>query len=223
MSRVRVTLGGVGNGLLMNPMTDETLEQLRTKTSPPKRRDISREEEAQEKLYVDDDGRFGIPSVNLYSCLAEAGREISYKGRSKVSTKESTKLYSFLEIEEEFLLLEGDPEWTTDTRRGRNPNGGEAVCLVRPKFKEWQVKATLVINEKKVNEATVKGLIEEAGDGVGLCDFRPQKRGPFGRFRIAAWEVLEEDAKAEAKAAAGNSKVGKGTARKAAKAVAAAS
>lgn len=197
MIRVRVVLGGIGNGLLMNRMPPETLEQIRTKTSPPKRRDISHEEEATPKLYVDDDGNLGIPSLNLYASLVEAGREVAYKGRSKVSTATSTKLYAFFEIEEEFLLMLDDPEWKVDRRRGVNPNGGEATCLIRPFFPEWRIEVTVRINQILINEKSVQDLFRIAGTQVGLGDFRPQKRGPFGRFEVAVWEVLEGPSKDE--------------------------
>lgn len=203
MIRVQAQFSGL-SPLLMNPMSDEQLDMLRNRTRKPKVLDQSVEDEAREKLYLDDDGTVGIPALNLFACLAEAGREVTYKGRSKISTATSTKLPSFLAIEELFLPFTDHSEWVVDKRRGRNPNGGEAVCLIRPRFDNWQFGATFEIDESVVTEETVKELLRIAGTSVGLCDFRPACKGPFGRFKLAVWEVIEQSDAAAA--AAGNGK-----------------
>jgi hypothetical protein len=184
----------------MNPATEELLDQLRTKTSPPKRTDWSAEDEAETKLYRGDDGAIGIPSLNLFSSLVEAGRLVK-AGTKQISTAKSTILPSFLSIEEFFLPFKNDPEWVVDKRRGRNPNGGEMVCLVRPKFADWEFDATLEIDESEVNEDGVRKLVETAGKKVGLCDFRPACKGPFGRFYVASW--VKQDNSTNGKAAVG--------------------
>lgn len=197
MIRVLATLGGI-SPLLMNPATEELLDQLRNRTPSPKRTDWSPEDEAAGKLYRDDDGSIGIPSLNLFSSLVEAGRLVK-AGTKQISTSKSTILPSFLTIEEFFLPFKGDPEWVVDKRRGRNPNGGEMVCLVRPKFADWEFDVTLEIDETEVDEKVVQKLVATAGKKVGLCDFRPACKGPFGRFAVAKWAKLDgsQDGKAE--------------------------
>ncbi|MSU75904.1 hypothetical protein EXS54_00285 [Patescibacteria group bacterium] len=217
MIRVLATLGGIGNGLLMNPMTEATLEGLRTGVHAPKQKDRPAKAEAEEKLYTDDEGNLGIPMENLFSCLVEAGRYVKVN-KKQVSTASSTILPAFLTIEDTFLAFTEYSDWEVDKRRGVNPNGGEATCLVRPKFKEWQCQVTLEIDEKIASEGTVQDLLSIAGSRIGLGDFRPAKRGPFGRFAVTAWKVLERDTKVEEKATAGN---GKGSKAKAEEAVAA--
>lgn len=191
MIRVQVTCEGL-TPLLMNPLSDEDLENLRTRTRKPKVTDRTAEEEASEKLYKDSDGNIGIPQVNLFSCLVAAGREVILAGRTKVSTATSTKLPSLLTIEEVFFPLIEGSDWIVDKRRGRNPNGGEAVCLVRPKFEEWAFVCTLEIDEVALSEESAKELFRIAGTSVGLCDFRPACKGPFGRFKVGSWVRLDE-------------------------------
>ena len=199
MIRVLATLRGI-SPLLMNPATEELLDQLRNRTPAQKRTDWPAEDEAAAKLYRDDDGAIGIPSLNLFSCLAEAGRLVK-SGKKQISTAKSTILPSILSIEEFFLPFKDDPEWVVDKRRGRNPNGGEMVCLVRPKFTDWEFDVTLEIDETEVDESIVRQLVETAGKKVGLCDFRPACKGPFGRFYVAAW--VKQDGSTNGKAAVG--------------------
>jgi hypothetical protein len=183
----------------MNPLTDEVLEGIRTKTSPPRRTDWSREEEAETKLYRED-GRIGLPSLNLFASLAEAGRLLK-AGKRQISTANSTILPSFLTIEGFFLPFKGDPTWVADMRRGTNEKS-QAVPIVRPRFDSWEFDVTIEIDETEVNEDTVRQLVEIAGKKIGLCDFRPNKKGPFGRFKVAAWVKLDGSSN-------GKTKVGK--------------
>lgn len=188
MIRVLATLEGI-SPLLMNPMSDEVLEGIRTKTSAPKRTDWTPREEAATKLYLDDDGVIGIPSINLYASLVEAGRRVKVNAK-QISTATSTILPSFLSIDEFFLPFKGDPQWVADKRRGSNEKK-QAVCIVRPRFNNWEFDATLEIDETEANEETVRKLVEVSGKMIGLCDFRPTCKGPFGRFKIAAWVKLD--------------------------------
>jgi len=33
--------------------------------------------------------------------------------------------------------------------------------------------------------------VDSAGKRVGLGDFRPARKGPFGKFRVDEWKVIE--------------------------------
>jgi hypothetical protein len=186
---VEVTCEGL-KPLLMNPATEELLNQLRNKTPSPKRTDWSPEDEARTKLYRDVDGRVGIPALNLNSCLIEAGRMVK-NGAKQLSTAKSTIIPSFLSINSLFLPFNGDPKWVADMRRGRNPNGGEMVVLVRPRFDDWSFDFTLEVDDDEINLNVVRSLVETAGKKVGLCDFRPACKGPFGRFAVTKWAPLD--------------------------------
>jgi hypothetical protein len=34
----------------------------------------------------------------------------------------------------------------------------------------------------------VRVIVNDAGSRVGLLDFRPEKKGPFGRFSVIKWD-----------------------------------
>lgn len=196
MKRVLVTCMGI-SPMLMNPATPELLMQIRNKTTPPRRTDWSVEEEASTRLCYGDHygapGQIGIPALNLYSALVKAGRKHKM-GRTQISTATTTTLPSFLSIEDEFLVLKGHDvanSWEADVRRGTNPNGGELVVLVRPKFREWEFDVTIQFDDDKANEQLIKALFETAGSSLGLGDFRPGKGGPFGRFAVSKWAELD--------------------------------
>jgi hypothetical protein len=37
-------------------------------------------------------------------------------------------------------------------------------------------------------EALVRELLDIGGKRVGIGDFRPSRRGPFGRFKVVSWK-----------------------------------
>jgi hypothetical protein len=193
--------------LLMNRMTEEQLLSLR-KTGVKKGKSAGRPErtrdEAEPKLYVTKDGEPYLPTENVFSCLVSAGQMVRLDGKRQVSTAKGTILPSFLDLLDPYILLlhpEGKPvEWEVDMRQGRNPNGGEAVCIIRPRFDQWSFRLAMELDENESTEAILRDLVEKAGKRIGLGDFRPARRGPFGRFRIDEWKTSKtkrEDAAAE--------------------------
>lgn len=191
--RVHVTHESL-SPLLMNPMTEEILDGLRTRTSATKDRTKSVHDEAAEKVIRDEHGRIGIPVTMYFSCLAEAGRSVKGPDAKQISTAISTTLPSFLTIEDQFFPFPDGTDWVPDKRRGvgKQANTPTAVCIVRPKVIDWGFTASLVIDLLAINPETVIQLIRVAGRKIGLGDFRPACRGQFGMFKITRWQEVEE-------------------------------
>jgi hypothetical protein len=63
----------------------------------------------------------------------------------------------------------------------------------RPRFNEWGADFDLLINDALLGVDTAHRLLNEAGLSYGIGDFRPEKRGPFGTFRVTKWDELEAD------------------------------
>jgi hypothetical protein len=196
--RVEVTCIGT-TPLLMNRMTPETLENIRTKAKKPKSASTAStpREDAAPKVYQDADGNPYVPTENLLACLIGAGSYVRLDGKRQVSSAKSTTLPAFLSLEDTTLplVVPGTDEvaaWEVDMRPGRNPNGGEAVCLCRPRFDRWSFKVTCLIDTREVSMQLVRGLFEIAGKRIGLGDFRPARKGMFGQFQIVNWTELKK-------------------------------
>lgn len=205
MKRVRITLRGAPPGMLQNQMTTEALLGLRdktgkkSKTAPP----MTLEEEAASKIHLDNEGRPCVTKEMLMACLMSAGVLIRLDQKRQLSTKESSLLPGLLFIDgETFPLLlpdSGDEAvwglapWRYDVRQGRNPNGGEAVCLVRPLFERWAITFTALLDTEELAEDTFIRLFRLAGTRMGLGDNRPNRKGTCGMFNTTRWEVIEDD------------------------------
>jgi hypothetical protein len=64
---------------------------------------------------------------------------------------------------------------------------GQATILrTRPIFHGWSCKTTITFDPSVINNESVLQAASDAGRLVGLCDWRPEKGGNFGRFRVEA-------------------------------------
>jgi len=192
MKRIEVELTGT-SPLLVNRMTDEQLLALHTKEKRKFKAPKDPRDEAAEKVYQTREGRPYLPTENLMACFISAGQYIKLDGKRQMSTKQSTLLPGFLTIEDPYLpLITGKTRaaasWEVDMRQGRNPNGGEAVCIIRPRFDRWAVTASLLVDTDSIAEQVIRELVDIAGSRIGLCDFRPQRRGIFGKFKVTNWK-----------------------------------
>lgn len=191
--RVRVTLASKGPGILMNPMSGDLLDELAgVKTKSASDKDTSLDDRAAKKVIRSEKGEIGLPVTYILASLINAGRHVK-NGKEKISTATSTTLYEFLQIEDEFLVFaDQKTPWSVDKRRGVLNNAGKsvAVAIIRPRFKEWKTTFTIVVDTGVMNTEVVKKIFEAAGAKIGVGDFRPQKKGPFGMFKIDEWEII---------------------------------
>jgi len=54
------------------------------------------------------------------------------------------------------------------------------IMRCRPIFHEWSISFTVVASEELLNMNDILGYVKQAGDFVGICDYRPR----YGRFEI---------------------------------------
>lgn len=196
---VTINVGLVGvSPLLMNAMDEATLERLVTGEKAPKGAPKGTPlEQATKKLYRDAQGNPVLPVQNILSSLIEAGRSVRLEGKKQVSTASSTVLPSFMSIEGlQFAVLDTldnrkPASWRVSLMQGRNPNGGEAVGICRPLFDSWALLLTIVADLDTVPERIVRELFDKAGSNVGVGDFRPQRKGFYGRWRIDRWVIAK--------------------------------
>lgn len=195
MLNVSVKCRGV-TPLLMNRMSESTLEGLRTKFKPPKTKEIGKtntpREDAEPKVYLHA-GNPIIPAENLMACLICAGVFVRLDAKRQMSTAKSTVLPGVFTLHDFVIpltLADGNKSaiWEADVRKGVNPNGGEAVAICRPRFDEWAFKFRATIDTNEIGENVIRDLIDKAGKRIGLGDFRPARKGIFGQFVVEKWD-----------------------------------
>lgn len=185
--------------LMFNRLSIEELEKIRggTGRGTTKKEVLDKKVEAEMKLYKHNK-KVVMPAENLMACLIEAGRFVKVDGKKQLSTGKSTILSGMITLEEAFFNIDSKNGWEVDFRAGRNQQGN-VVALVRPRFDDWKFRFTLLIDLEQISEGIIRELFDIAGMRVGLCEFRPQKKGIYGQFLVTHWKRVEDSQKKTAK------------------------
>ena len=54
----------------------------------------------------------------------------------------------------------------------------------RPRIEEWKAAFQVDYDETLLSQTQIERVIADTGTLVGLLDFRPEKKGPYGRFAV---------------------------------------
>lgn len=158
-------------------------------------------EQAEKKLYIGSDGKPMIPGPNMFRCLIDAGKYFKI-GKSKVTTLKSSIIPACVSIEEIEIPIQTKEGWTVDTRPVRIPSTGGRILCHRPSFHDWSLTFRVELDEKIMGIKMFREIVDAAGKRIGLGDFRPDCKGPFGKFVVTHWDVEElDDGKTEEKGA----------------------
>lgn len=156
-------------------------------------------EQATKKVYTSADGkRLIIPQPNLLRCLVDGGT-FHKVGKAQVTTKEKSMLFSCIDIAVSEIDLIYKQPWRVDTRAIVIPSTKGRILTHRPMFDDWALAFEIYIDGDIITPNLVRAIIDDAGKRVGLGDFRPARKGPYGRFVVTLWEqVVEQPLKAVA-------------------------
>jgi len=142
------------------------------------------------KLYVGINGDLMIPQPNLLRCLVEGGR-FHKNGKVQVTTAKSSILYACVDIQGAEIELVHKQPWKVDTRAVRIPATGGRILRHRPMFDDWQLDFVADLDTTILGEQFFRKIVDDAGKRIGLGDFRPHCKGPYGKFRVDLWEVVK--------------------------------
>jgi hypothetical protein len=149
-------------------------------------------ERAEKRLYLGASGHPMMPGPNIYRAIVDAGR-FHKAGKEKITTSRSSLVPAGIWLlETEVPITPGT--WEVDSRAVVNPATGGRMMAHRPRFDVWCLGFTLQYDEKMFSEKIVRQLVDDAGQRIGLGDYRPARKGPFGRFKVVHWEQLKKAA-----------------------------
>jgi hypothetical protein len=156
----------------------QMLDAMQGRKSPKEAKDPQVEYEAA--FYRLADGSYGFPSI--------AFKQSTVGGARFYSQVTMTALKQFLFFKGEvgddgrsLTRIEGEPELREDTVGvGR----GGTDLRYRPMFREWGAVLEVTYVTSMVTRSSVLSLIDAGGMGVGVGEWRPEKDGDFGTYRI---------------------------------------
>jgi len=139
-------------------------------------------------LYELSDGRYGFPSVAFKSATVGAARFFG-KDLTMTMLRQSIFVDGELGVDSQKLVeIFGDQRMREDVVR--LPNNGTEMRY-RPEFVEWSANLRVSFAKNMLTLDTLLSLIQGAGFGVGVGEWRPEKRGDFGTFTIDESKEVE--------------------------------
>lgn len=179
---VHVTICGIAP-LLVNRFHEDAADAATSGIHTRKER-LGPEDDAKSRLYPQEGDTPMFPAENIRQSVIGASSRTKI-GRRSATTDVAAAVYLFPEM----LELEG--EWHVDSRAVVIPATKGRILRHRPMFNEWSINFDLQINLDLIAESTVKEIVSNAGVLVGVGDFRPARKGPYGRFSVTRWDVAK--------------------------------
>lgn len=124
-----------------------------------------------------------IPGVCVQRALIEAAKFSKGKGRASLVT---TAAACFMVTPERCSL--GTDTYTVDSRAVVMPATKGRIVRHRPRLDTWSITFTLEYDDVLLSATQVRKIVDDMGLRTGLLDFRPQKKGPFGRSMVTSWK-----------------------------------
>lgn len=132
------------------------------------------EADYQACFYYTESGAYGFPAIGVKAAMVSACRFVDAK---------MTVMRGAFHIDCEMLEVIGDPRPREDMVR---VGMGTADIRYRPEFVEWRIPVTIKFNASVIAVDQLANLLNAAGFGVGIGEWRPEKNGSYGRFHVAA-------------------------------------
>lgn len=171
--------------LIVNKFSAKAQRQLLDAQQGRKSPKVARDPEAefQAALYHTKDG-YGFPVTAFKAATVGAAR---FYGKDV----KMTELRQFLFFKglisdndpQALVEIEGEPTMRQDTVRLAGVNRS-ADLRFRPQFTEWRALLNIRYVRSSLSRDSVVSLVDAGGMGIGVGEWRPEKRGEFGTYTI---------------------------------------
>lgn len=179
MEKIKVTIKGT-TPILFNRFRDTAIEG-----KSKKRTGAMAETLIEDKLYLDENKNILLPSVYLRNCISESAKQFKIVGKGKSTY--SKLISSTVNVEPFMINLKAD-KYEIFRISAVNPMTKGRMMTERPKFNEWEATFELILNDEAVPFEVINEVLEHGGKYVGLGDWRPEKKGMFGKFIITSFK-----------------------------------
>ena len=147
--------------------------------------------EATKNAYIAADGTFYFSAFAIPNAMASAGSNHKMRGSRK--TLRFVVPSAVRVTADTVTILNGSgpaQNFEVDGRPVTIPATKGRIMRYRPRFDCWGAEFSLVVNDQMLSLEDAQRLLTEAGESIGIGDFRPEKRGPFGTFRVTKFKEV---------------------------------
>jgi hypothetical protein len=179
--KIKVQIEGT-TPILFNRFRDKQIEG-----KSKKRTGAMAESDIEDKLYLIDE-KICLPAVYLKNCITEASKQFKIIGKGKSTY--SKLVASTVDIEP-FMIELKSGKYEIFRISAVNPMTKGRMMTERPKFNKWSAEFEIVLNDEAVPISVINEILEHSGKYVGIGDWRPEKKGMFGKFMITSFKVVK--------------------------------
>jgi len=178
MARFDVHVEGI-TPLITHRFSEEVMQKMQSDQSgaakvkkPPR----NPEAEFHAAYYRTPSGGYGFPAIGMKKAMVSAGQ--------RFAGERGTELFGSFTIPIELLeLITGEPHMRED-RVVLSGMSRTSSIAYRPEFYPWETIIPIELNADFITSDQVVNLIRLAGFSVGIGDWRVEKKGSFGQFRV---------------------------------------
>jgi len=179
--KYKIEVKGV-SALLYNRFIDAEID-----TKSKKRTGGAKEQNVENKLYLTPEGKPYIPSVYFRNSLIEAGKSFKVVGRGK--SNYSKLAGATIDVCPDAIL--NDNKWVPFRISAVNPMTKGRMMVTRPMMEKWGCTFEIVLNDDSIDGSTLKEMLDHAGRYVGIGDWRPAKKGQYGKFMVTSFKEAD--------------------------------
>lgn len=143
------------------------------------------EEQAEYAAYRSPKGELYIPGMALQRSFVGAATYSKGKGKATLQKPVAACVI----ISPEWCVL-SNQDYTIDARPVVIAATKGRIVRYRPRFDQWAVSFQIEFDDELLKESELRQVVDDAGTRVGLLDFRPERKGPFGRYMVVGWKSL---------------------------------
>lgn len=166
----------------------QMLDAQQGRKSPKEARDPQAEYEAA--FYRTKDG-YGFPVTAFKAATVGAAR---FYGKDVAQTQLRQFIFMRGEISDSdpqaLVEIIGEPRMREDVVRLGGPSRS-ADLRYRPEFPEWSTVLEVTYVKSSLSRGSLLSLIDAGGLGVGVGEWRPEKKGEFGTFMVDESREIE--------------------------------
>ena len=168
--------------LIEHKWSEKALTMLRDKHAGIKVKNREARDPAAEfhsAYYKCEEGSYGFPAGGIKQCLINAAHK--HIGLEKTLLRKSLFIIPDDTINNLCAFETDDPVMREDiVRIGQ----GSTDLRYRPEFRNWSMIIRMEFDSMSLTQNTILNLVQRAGFGVGLGEWRPEKGGEYGRFQV---------------------------------------
>lgn len=169
--------------LIMHRFSEKAKRQMLDATQGRKSPKAPKDPEAdyESAFYRTGNGRYGFPVVAFKAATVGAAR---FYGKDVTMTALRQSMFLRGEPSDDGMAVTeifGEPEMREDVVR---VGQGGTDLRYRPMFRDWRAVLIVSYVTSMLTRGSLLSLIDAGGMGVGVGEWRPEKKGDFGCYRI---------------------------------------